>query len=316
MSVVKSNAHQVGQSVTATNNMTWYQPATPDGTVRLGVGNAGATTADVITASSTGIAVPSMSSANTFGFKNRLIDAGFIINQRGYTSGTALSSGSYAHDRWKAGSSGCTYTFTQGSNGVPITITITAGALQQVIEGCNVAEGGTYTLSWQGTAQASINGGAASASPLTVTGVTAGANMTIQFNTGTVYEPQLEVGSATTSFDFRAYGTELALCQRYFEIVADTSNYANSFMIARMDGAASALGVFQFRVNKRASASITISGSATLYFNSTSQVVTSYGSSAGSGGGRLQFMALSGGAINTAAHADIGSLSLTASAEL
>ena len=217
MSVVKSNAHQVGQSVTATNNMTWYQPATPDGTVRLGVGNAGATTADVITASSTGIAVPSMSSANTFGFKNRLIDAGFIINQRGYTSGTALSSGSYAHDRWKAGSSGCTYTFTQGSNGVPITITITAGALQQVIEGCNVAEGGTYTLSWQGTAQASINGGAASASPLTVTGVTAGANMTIQFNTGTVYEPQLEVGSATTSFDFRAYGTELALCQRYYE---------------------------------------------------------------------------------------------------
>jgi len=217
MSVVKSNAHQVGQSVTATNNMTWYQPSTPDGTVRLGVGNAGATTADVITASSTGITVPSMSSANTFGFKNRLIDAGFIINQRGYTSGTALSSGSYAHDRWKAGSSGCTYTFTQGSNGVPITITITAGALQQVIEGCNVAEGGTYTLSWQGTAQASINGGAASASPLTVTGVTAGANMTIQFNTGTVYEPQLEVGSATTSFDFRAYGTELALCQRYYE---------------------------------------------------------------------------------------------------
>jgi len=217
MSVVKSNAHQVGQSVTATNNMTWYQPASPDGTVRLGVGNAGATTADVITASSTGITVPSMSSANTFGFKNRLIDAGFIINQRGYTSGTALSSGSYAHDRWKAGSSGCTYTFTQGSNGVPITITITAGALQQVIEGCNVAEGGTYTLSWQGTAQASINGGAASASPLTVTGVTAGANMTIQFNTGTVYEPQLEVGSATTSFDFRAYGTELALCQRYYE---------------------------------------------------------------------------------------------------
>lgn len=217
MSVVKSNAHQVGQSVTATNNMTWYQPASPDGTVRLGVGNAGATTADVITASSTGITVPSMSSANTFGFKNRLIDAGFIINQRGYTSGTALSSGSYAHDRWKAGSSGCTYTFTQGSNGVPITITITAGALQQVIEGCNVAEGGTYTLSWQGTAQASINGGAASASPLTVTGVTAGANMTIQFNTGTVYEPQLEVGSATTSFDFRAYGTELALCQRYYQ---------------------------------------------------------------------------------------------------
>ena len=35
---------QVGQSATATNNFTLYQPSTPDGTVRLGVGNTGATT--------------------------------------------------------------------------------------------------------------------------------------------------------------------------------------------------------------------------------------------------------------------------------
>ena len=271
MSVVKSNAHQVGQSVTATNNMTWYQPASPDGTVRLGVGNAGATTADVITASSTGITVPSMSSANTFGFKNRLIDAGFIINQRGYTSGTALSSGSYAHDRWKAGSSGCTYTFTQGSNGVPITITITAGALQQVIEGCNVAEGGTYTLSWQGTAQASINGGAASASPLTVTGVTAGANMTIQFNTGTVYEPQLEVGSATTSFDFRAYGTELALCQRYFEILGSTTVLQTIFVDSYgATGGTNITVPYSFKNTKRASSTMTVVGNSWTSTNTTS----------------------------------------------
>jgi hypothetical protein len=54
MSTVKANNHQVGQSVTATNNFTLYQPATPDGTVRLGVGNAGATTSDVITATNAG----------------------------------------------------------------------------------------------------------------------------------------------------------------------------------------------------------------------------------------------------------------------
>ncbi len=54
MSTLKTNNVQVGQSVTATNNFTLYQPATPDGTVRLGVGNSGATTADVITATSTG----------------------------------------------------------------------------------------------------------------------------------------------------------------------------------------------------------------------------------------------------------------------
>ena len=154
--------------------------------------------------------------AAQFGFKNRLIDGGFIINQRVYVSGTSLSAGIYAHDRWKAGASGCTYTFTQGSLGVPITITITAGSLQQIIEGCNMPDGGSYVLSWSGTAQARINGGTYGSSPLTVSGLTAGANCTVEFNTGTVLKPQLEVGSVATSFDYRPYGTELALCQRYY----------------------------------------------------------------------------------------------------
>ena len=150
-------------------------------------------------------------------FRNRLIDAGFIINQRVYVSGTALAAGIYAHDRWKAGASGCTYTFTQGSAGVPIVITITAGSLQQVIEGCNMPEGGTYVLSWTGTAQARFNDGTYSSSPLAVTGITAGANTTIEFNTGTLSFPQLEVGSSATGFEYRQYQQELALCQRYYE---------------------------------------------------------------------------------------------------
>ena len=54
MSTVRTNNVQVGQSLTATNNFTLYQPTVPDGTVRLGVGNTGATTADVITANSSG----------------------------------------------------------------------------------------------------------------------------------------------------------------------------------------------------------------------------------------------------------------------
>ena len=53
MSTVKTNNVQIGQSVTATNNFTWYQPASPDGTVRLGNGNAGSVT-DLITVGSTG----------------------------------------------------------------------------------------------------------------------------------------------------------------------------------------------------------------------------------------------------------------------
>jgi hypothetical protein len=158
----------------------------------------------------------STQSNSQVGMKNRIIDGGFIINQRGYTTGTSLSAGSYGHDRWKAGSGGGTYTFTQGSLGVNTTVTITAGTLVQVIEGCNLAEGGTYVLSWTGTAQGRLNGGTyGSSGTVTVTGWTAGANLSVEFNTGTLGSVQLEKGSTATSFDYRPYGTELQLCQRY-----------------------------------------------------------------------------------------------------
>lgn len=54
MSTVIAKNIQIGTSGTASNNFTWYQPASPDGTVRLGVGNTGATTLDAITATSAG----------------------------------------------------------------------------------------------------------------------------------------------------------------------------------------------------------------------------------------------------------------------
>jgi len=167
----------------------------------------------------TALTTPSLNSTNTFGFKNRIINGGFILNQRVYVSGTALSAGIYGHDRWKGGASGGTYTFTQGSTGVNTTITITAGSLQQVVEGCNMPEGGTYVLSWTGTAQAKFNGGSYGASPLAVTSITAGANVTIEFGTGTCGNVQLESGSTATSFDVRDYSTELILAQRYFRLV-------------------------------------------------------------------------------------------------
>ena len=40
MSTVKSKKLQVGTDARATNNFTIYQPASPDGTLRIGVGNA------------------------------------------------------------------------------------------------------------------------------------------------------------------------------------------------------------------------------------------------------------------------------------
>jgi hypothetical protein len=197
--------------------------------------------------------------------RNRLIDAGFTINQRGYVSNTALASGVYAHDRWKAGSGGCTYTFTQGSLGVPIVITITAGSLQQVIEGANMPEGGTYVLSWTGTAQARFNGGSYSSSPLAVTGITAGANTTIEFNTGTCSFPQLERGTQATSFEYRQYGTELALCQRYCEVVKPSG--ATNFAQMGVGAAISTTGastVYFYQVAKRSQPTVTYSAANTF----------------------------------------------------
>ena len=159
---------------------------------------------------------------NTFAYKNLLIDAGFTINQRAYVSAATLASGSYGHDRWKAGASGGDYSFTQLASNTQITIA-SGKSLIQVVEDKNV-NGTSYVLSWTGTAQAryAVNSatpaGSYAASPIVITGQTAGTTMSVEFNTGTLSKPQLELGAVATSFDQRAYGTELALCERYYEV--------------------------------------------------------------------------------------------------
>ncbi len=55
MSTLRLLNAQIGISVTPSQNFTWYQPTVPDGSVRLGVGNSGATTKDMIKVSSSDI---------------------------------------------------------------------------------------------------------------------------------------------------------------------------------------------------------------------------------------------------------------------
>jgi len=159
---------------------------------------------------------------NTFAYKNLLIDAGFTINQRGYVSAATLASGAYGHDRWKAGASGGDYSFTQLASNTQITIA-SGKSLIQVVEDKNVS-GTSYVLSWEGTAQAryAVNSatpaGSYAASPIVITGQTAGTTMSVEFNTGTLSKPQLELGAVATSFDQRAYSQELAMCQRYYQV--------------------------------------------------------------------------------------------------
>ena len=55
MSLIKSNAVQIGQSGTATQNFTLAVPSSPDGTIKLARGNSGATTQDVMNVSNAGV---------------------------------------------------------------------------------------------------------------------------------------------------------------------------------------------------------------------------------------------------------------------
>ena len=88
-----------------------------------------------------------------------------------------------------------------------------------------------------------------------------GATSVVGTNGATFYITgvQLEKGSTATSFDYRPYGTELQLCQRYYEksynidvapgTVTTTGKYETS---AASDGASNQIFVIQFQVSKRA----------------------------------------------------------------
>lgn len=149
---------------------------------------------------------------------NRIINGSFAVNQRGYASGAALVAAAYGHDRWKAGASGCTYTFT--ATQPDTTITITAGSLTQIIE-AGMIEGGVYTLSWTGTAQARVYQGtptgAYAASPIVTASLTAGTNTIVEFNAGTLVRAKLEIGSVATPFNRQSLAKSLADCQRYYQ---------------------------------------------------------------------------------------------------
>ena len=187
-----------------------------------------------------------MGSAKQLGMRNKLINGNFGINQRGVSGTVVLAAGAYGHDRFKAGASGCTYTFATSAN--VTTLTISAGSLQQVVEGLNL-QSGTHVLSWSGTAQGSLDGGAYGASGAVTATAVGGTNMTVEFNTGTVSLAQLEEGSLASRFEQRLIGVELALCQRY----AETLSYPISLPLLAVvySNGLGAVGYAPFKVGKR-----------------------------------------------------------------
>jgi hypothetical protein len=216
--------------------------------------------------------------------RNRIINGNFAVNQRAVSGTVTLAAGAYGHDRWKAGASGCTYTFATSGNDT--IITITAGSLMQVVEDRNV-EGGVYSLSHAGTAQArmAINGAATSGSyaaatqvaPLLTSSATGNQAITVEFSTGTVNRVQLEPGRVVTPFERRHIGHELALCQRYYE----TGSFGFNGAYQAGGNGCSLFG--NFRVTKRTTP--TVATSSVVAANLTSPAFTPLSTEAYSFGG-------------------------------
>ena len=154
--------------------------------------------------------------------ENLVLNGSFAVNQRQYQQGAAGSLGSsvYRHDGWRDG----TYTFAQvpGTDPRDTTVTITGSTpLRQVIDGTVVA-GGTYTLSWAGSAVGRLSVGANNAptgvaqpSPITVNNVQWAAGFQIDFQPGgTLGQVQLTPGATPIPFLRRSYEVELMRCYR------------------------------------------------------------------------------------------------------
>jgi hypothetical protein len=76
-------------------------------------------------------------------------------------------------------------------------------------------------INWDLGVGTTFSGTAGSWSASNVFGLTGGVKLSATTGaTWNITGVQLEKGSTATSFDYRPYGTELALCQRYFEIIS------------------------------------------------------------------------------------------------
>lgn len=150
------------------------------------------------------------------GTRRKNINGDFSINQRNLTSPQTLAAGERGHDGWKAGASGCTYSWSTTAN--LTTVTITAGTLIQTLEGIKY-QSGTHVISWTGTAQGKLNGSSFGATGVTAT-LTGGTNADMEFNTGTLALVQCELGSTATSYEYS--NNELSQCQRYLPAYSGT----------------------------------------------------------------------------------------------
>ena len=295
-----------GNIASGTGRYNFYANGTADNYFagNIGIGKTPTTPLDV----NGTITATSVNTANTFGFKNRIINGAMVIDQRNAGASVTPTDGQYTVDRWKARlTQASKYSVQQNAGsvtppagfnnylGITSLSAYSVGAsdyffVTQAIEGFNAADlawgtanAATVTLSfWVRSSLTGTFGGSFRAGPstrsyafsytissantweqktITVAGDTSGtwaagnaewgqidfglgvggnvsgtagswASATYLSSTGAtsvvgtngatwyITGVQLEKGSTATSFDYRPYGTELALCQRYYYRIA------------------------------------------------------------------------------------------------
>jgi hypothetical protein len=165
-------------------------------------------------------------------YRNLIVNGSGQFNQRVYTSGAATTvANQVTLDRWRVVVSGQSLVFGAGLPGQGRTITFPAGGGDQVIEAAAV-KGGVYTLSWLGTATATVNGAAITNGGQTAA-LPAYTAVTVRMIGGTGEDIQFERGSVKTPVEQRPPQIELALCQR---------DYAKSYAIGTVPGTGTGAG--------------------------------------------------------------------------
>jgi hypothetical protein len=155
-----------------------------------------------------------------------------------------------------------------------------------------------------------------------VTGTPAGGtNLNIEFNTGTLSLVQFEPGAIATPFERRPYGTELALCQRYFENFVVPSGSGGYLGMGMMWSTDQGRLIIPYKVPKRAAPTNTASGTLLFGDSTGTGVMTSFSFDASSVWSVLLFgsFASGSGTQGRAAQAYVASpngFTFSASAEL
>jgi len=169
-----------------------------------------------------------------------------------------------------------TYTISSANTWTTVSVTITGSTsgtwLTNNSTGLNLYFGLGVGSTYSGGAGAWAN-----ANYLSATGATSvvGTNNATFYITGV----QLEKGSVATPFEYRQYGTELSLCQRYYWKVTSNGSNITGFGSGQFTSTTNGNVIFTYPVTMRSSPTISYSGSFNVNGGASGFAVSAIGGS-------------------------------------